>query len=99
MEPDFRHKSTVQSILQGFLKEIGFEPDPGRRRGPYKAPDRGRGRGDMPTHPATSTGWKSPWHGAPPSVHQPWQGGPQALPLLPLAGPSGVCAFNETVWL
>lgn len=23
----------------------------------------------------------------------------RAFPLLPLAGPSGVCAFNETVWL
>lgn len=23
----------------------------------------------------------------------------RALPFLPLAGPSGVCAFNETVWL
>ena len=23
----------------------------------------------------------------------------QAVPFLALAGPSGVCAFNETVWL
>jgi hypothetical protein len=26
-------------------------------------------------------------------------GWPQALFLLPLARPGGVCAFNETVWL
>lgn len=99
MEPDFKHKITVQSSLEGFPKETGFELDPVGRRGQCKALDRGRDRGDMPTHPATATWWKPPWHGAPPSVHRPWQGGPQALPLLPLAGPSGVCAFNETVWL
>lgn len=72
MEPAFRHKSTVQSILEGFLKETSFEPDSGNRRGQCKALDRGRGRGDMPTRLATPTWWKPLWHGAPPSMHRPW---------------------------
>ena len=31
-------------------------------------------------------------------MHQPGRAA-RAVPFLPLAGPSGVCAFNETVWL
>lgn len=45
----FRRKSTVGSILEGFLQEMDFEPDPRGRRGQWEAVGRRRGKRDMPT--------------------------------------------------
>lgn len=65
-----------------------FEPDSGGRREQREALGKGRGRGAMPTmslHPhlmGASLAWGSP------SMHQPWQGWPQALPVLPWQGPA-----------
>lgn len=73
----------------------------GSRRGQQEALGRGRGRADMSTmtHHSHQVGASLAWGSPFCAVRRPWQGWSPALPLLPLAGPSGVCAFNETVWL
>ena len=84
-------------MLEGFLKEISFEPDSGSRRGHWEDLGRRRGRRDVSTSHHLHLVEASLARGSLP-MHQPGRAA-RAIPFLPLAGPSGVCAFNETVWL
>lgn len=79
----FRHKSTMGSILEDFLQETGLEPNSWGRRGQWEA----HGRRKMSPYLTTPTWWESPWHGAPPSMHQPGRAGPEPHPSCPWQGP------------